>query len=167
MHGGRVGGDWYRWTMGGICWWKCIWREQGGWVTWAHSWCLLVFGGGCWSVLVVGSDTDLNFLSLFLLKICNYAVVTSSCLVWFLIFFGSWILCAMLAQWQKGAWKLFRPESTMMVLQEDFWRVVTVAAAKTVPEYYYYCFLMPPCPIWGERAVFGYGWEVVDIVSVI
>ncbi len=46
-----------------------------------------MFGGGCWSVLVVGNDTDSNFLYVFLLKVCTYAVVNSSCLVWFLIFF--------------------------------------------------------------------------------
>jgi hypothetical protein len=48
----------------------------------------MVVGGGCWLVLVVGNDTDANFLSLFFLKTCTYAVVTSSCSVWFLIFFS-------------------------------------------------------------------------------
>jgi hypothetical protein len=60
-----------------------------------------------------------------------------------------------------------RPGSMMMVPRDDFLNNVTVAAAKTIPEYYYYCFFMPPCPIWGERAAFDYGWEVVDFVSVI
>ncbi len=55
------------------------------------------FGGGCWSVLVVGNDTDSNFLSLYLPKIRNYAVVTSYCSVWFLILYfleaGSFAQC--------------------------------------------------------------------------
>jgi hypothetical protein len=36
--------------------------------------------------------------------------------------------------------------STMMVLQDDFQREVTVAAAKTVPEYYNYCFFDAAVP---------------------
>jgi hypothetical protein len=49
------------------------------------------------------------------------------------------------------------PGSTMMVPQDDFRCVVTVAATETITEYYYYGFLMLPCPILGERAAFGYG----------
>ncbi len=80
---------------------------------------------------MVGKDTDSNFLCLFFTEICTYAVVTSSCLVWFfdiiiiiIIFWKLDPLCNASAM-AKGGLEVVcdlreRPGSTMMVLRDDF-----------------------------------------------
>jgi hypothetical protein len=86
------------------------------------------------------------FVFLFLLKVCTYAVVTSSCLVWFLIFDLYIYMFLKLnplhdtSAMAKGGLEAVCnlrewPGSTMMVPRDNFQCNVTRAATKTDPKY--------------------------------
>jgi hypothetical protein len=67
---------------------------------------------------------------------------------------GSGVVC--------GLWE--RLEATMVVVWDDFWHSIAVAAAKTIPKFIKIVCWMLPCPIWWGRAAFGNG-GVNDFVS--
>jgi hypothetical protein len=90
--------------------------------------------------------------------------------LYFWYFFVSWIRCVTLTQRQKtglgvvcALWEQL--EATMVVVRDDFWRNVAVAAAKTIPKFIEIVWWMLPCPIQWGRAAIGNSWGVIDFVS--
>jgi hypothetical protein len=71
--------------------------------------------------------------------------------MWFLIFFWKLDPLWEASTMAKGGLEVVcdlreQTGSMMMVRRDDFQRNITVAVAKTVPEYYYYCFFDAAVP---------------------
>ncbi len=148
MRGGCMGRGWLLPAMVGVSCRTCRLEAQGGWKKRVWSCGSLMFGGGCWSVLVVGKGTDSNFLYWILARVQSRLVFCVD--FWYFLFHELHYLpgASATAKHSTGVVCGVReqPEALMVVPQDYCQRNMVLAATKTVLGSQSCCFSDAPVP---------------------